>query len=280
MKQENIQNENAKPNPISLLEKINPLILLNHIFPYFNKENKFILPLLLSYSNPNFITKLKDKASEIIADTTTPPEKKISIQDLITIYNFLMNCKSLYKEKFLSKELEQNVVDDPISDLFETAEKQTEKINDSSINFKKIFYNFLLTTPVISLSPCSSLMNSIYWNEYYKPKDNFKKQKVKNVILNLKESAAEFKINDIFKEIIFGQHNYSIKNKAIYFDGKLFMNVINNIYKLFNNPEKIIVNGGDKNIKHNFNNKTEFIMESILFKLNFKSNSLLIIYRV
>ena len=58
------------------------------------------------------------------------------------------------------------------------------------------------------------------------------------------------------------------------------MKTINNIYKLFNEPKRIIVNGGDKKLKHNFKNKNEYIIDNILFKLLFKSDVILIIYRV
>ena len=58
------------------------------------------------------------------------------------------------------------------------------------------------------------------------------------------------------------------------------MNTINKIYKFFNGPKRIIVNGGDKKLNHNFKNKKEYIMDDILFKLILKSDSILIIYRV
>ena len=51
------------------------------------------------------------------------------------------------------------------------------------------------------------------------------------------------------------------------------MNTISNIYRVFDQPLRIIADGGDKNITQNFK-KIEYIMENILYKLAFKSNSL------
>ena len=123
-------------------------------------------------------------------------------------------------------------------------------------------------------------MNIIYFNEYYKKIKDNKKQKIVNLILCLNDEVAKSKINDLFGDIVLKPNDYVIKNKSINFNGENFIKVISKLYKLFNEPLKIVLNADNKNIKHNFKNKDTFIVDNILFKLLFKSNSLLIIYRV
>ena len=102
--------------------------------------------------------------------------------------------------------------------MFNKVEKETDNINDYSLNHKKYFYNFLLNAPFINISPCCSLMNIIYFNEYYRNvKKNNKKPKIRNVILLIKDELAKCRINDLFGEIIFNQNNFIIKNKSIYY---------------------------------------------------------------
>ena len=121
-------------------------------------------------------------------------------------------------------------------------------------------------------------MNVIYFNEYYKNIN--KKPKIVNLILYLNDDVAKSRINDFFGGIILKPNDYNIKFKNINFNAETFMKIISDLYKLFDEPLKIIVNGDNKNIKHNFGNKTTFIFDQILFKLIFKSNSLFIIQRV
>ena len=123
-------------------------------------------------------------------------------------------------------------------------------------------------------------MNIIYFNEYYKKIKDNKKQKIINLILCLNDEVAKSKINDLFGDIVLKPNDYVIKNKSINFNGENFIKIISKLYKLFNEPLKIVLNADNKNIKHNFKNKDTFIVDNILFKLLFKSNSLLIIYRV
>lgn len=264
---------------ISLLEKISPNIIITNIFQLFNNENKFVLPFLLSEINPEFLLKIEDSYKNSLINSNN--NIKTSINILMVLRNFFSNCKKIYIEQHNNKNVDNINLEDPILDMFNKAEKETNDIKYSGLNYKKYFYNFLLNLPFINISPCGSIMNIIYWNEYFKLNNNQKinKQKIINVILFLQEEIAKCRINDLFGEIIFNQNNYYIKKNKIFFDCNLFMNVISNVYRFFNHPIKIIVNGGDKIIKHNFK-KNEFIIDSILFKLVFKTNSLLIIYRV
>ena len=276
------ENDLKNKNEISLIEKINPIIIFKNLFQFFNKENEIILPLLLSEISPQYKLKFEQSTEKILNDDHEENINiKIEVNKLIKLFNFFLNCKNIYKELYFENNLDITTINDPIMDMYNKVEKITKNINEVGINYKKLFYNYLSNVPFINISPCCSIMNIIYWNEYYKKKDdkNNNKQKIINVILYLNEEIAKYRINDIFGEIIFNQNNYYIKKNKIYFDVKIFMNVIKNIYNFFKEPRKIIVNGGDKIIKHNFKNN-EFFIDSILFKLNFKSNSLLIIHRV
>ena len=263
---EETNSKNA--NESSLLQKINSNVIIKNIFPFFDKEKKYILPPLLSYSNSfNFLSIDKEKILE---------SEKNDANILLILIQFFINCKLAYKEQYL-KNNDIIKINDSILDMFNKAESETKGIVDSRFKYKKYFYNYLLTMPFINISPCCSLMNVIYFNEYYKKINN--KQKILNLIIYLEEDIAFSRINDLFGEMIFTPKNFAIKGNKITFNGDLFLNAISNIYGVFNQPRAIIVNGGNKNFKHNFK-KNEYIKDSILFKLNFKSNSLLIIHRV
>lgn len=259
----------------SLLEKI-PLNVLFSYFPlFFNKNDKFILPFLLSYLNNEYHSKIINYYQQNLNDENI----KESSKNLMNLYKFFLKCKSNYKLQFNNEQIYKGEMYDPIIDMYNKIEKETSNIN-TSINLKKYFYFYLSNSPLINISPCSSLMNIIYIKEYYNNEIVKKRQNILNVILYLKEDVAKFRINDLFGTIIFNQNNFKIKNKQIIFDHQLFMKTINNIYKLFNEPKRIIVNGGDKKLKNNFKNKNEYIIDNILFKLLFKSDVILIIYRV
>ena len=88
------------------------------------------------------------------------------------------------------------------------------------------------------------------------------------------------RINDIIGEMILKPNDYIIKKKNINFNGDTFLKILNDLYKIYDEPIKIILIGDNKKIKRNFKNKENFIIDSILFKLTFKSDSLLIIHRV
>ena len=260
---------------ISLLEQI-PLNVTFNYFPLlFNKNNKFILPFLLSYLNNSYHTKIVNYYQQILIDKRI----KESSENFFNLYLFFLKCKSNYKLLFNNEKINIGEIYDPIIEMYNKIEEDASNIN-SSINFKKCLYFYLSNSPFINISPCCSLMNIIYLKEYYNNEIVKKKQNILNVILYLKEDVAKCRINDLFGKIIFNNNNFKIKNKQIFFDYQLFMKIINDIYNLFNGPKRIIVNGGDKKLKHNFKNKNEYIIDNILFKLIFKSDALLVIYRV
>lgn len=270
--------KNALKNKIPLIEKISSEIILKNIFPFLNNDNKYIFPFLLSNTNPLFFSSIQNTAENILKNKDNKRETKNTINCVLASVKFFENCIKLYKEHLKNSDITK--INDPIADIFNQAEKETDNINDYRLNHKKYYYNFLLNVPFINISPCCSLMNVIYFNEYYRNiKENNKKPKIRNVILLINDEIAKCRINDLFGEIIFNQKNFIIKNKNISFNCELFMNMISNIYRVFDQPLRIIVNGGDKSIKQNFK-KNEYIMENILYKLTFKSNSLLIIHRV
>jgi hypothetical protein len=269
-------NNNIKK--ISLIERISPKIIFNSIFPFFNKEKKYILPLLLTDVDQVFIQNLKNDANKMLNEKEDKSKNKIiMINDLIILYDFFSNCKLAYKEQIINFNKNISQIIDPIEDILIKAEKETNNLINSGLNYKKYFYFYLMSLPYIIISPCTSIMNIIYLKEYYKSN---KKQKIKYVILYLNEEVAKCRINDLFEEILFNQYNLVIKNKTINFDFKAFTYVISHIYKLYDINTKIIINCGDKTIKHNFKNKNEFIIDSVLFKIKYISNSLLIIFRV
>ena len=260
---------------ISLLEKIPLNVLFNYLSLFFNKNNKFILPFLLSCLNKEYHSKIINYYHQTLIDKNI----KESYENLMNLYLFFLNCKSNYKLQFNNEKIYKGEMYDPIIEMYNKIEKEASNIN-ISINFKKCFYFYLSNSPFINISPCSSLMNIIYIKEYYNNEIIKKKQNILNVILYLKEDVAKFRINDLFGKFIFNNNNFKIKNNQIIFNHQLFMNTINKIYKFFNGPKRIIVNGGDKKLNHNFKNKKEYIMDDILFKLILKSDSILIIYRV
>ena len=266
-------------NTILILQKINPLIFFNYIYSYLDKENKYKLPLVILNLDNEYQSNLNTEIENILKNKNTNPLIKHNIRQSYTLYKFFKNLKKIYIEKFFHEYSDITQFIDPINEMLTRAENESYNIKEYVSNYKKYFYYFLLNLPYINISLCTSLTNCIYWKDYYE-KNNAKKQKVINVILYLKEELSKMRINDFFQEIIFDQKNYIVKNKKIIFNSELFMNVINNIYQIFNEPRRIIVYSEDKDIKHNFKNKTEFIINSILFKLLFKSEFLLIIHRV
>ena len=273
------KNLNTK-NEVSLIEKITPNVILNNLLQFFNNDNKYILSILFSDINAQFFEVIQNSAEEILKSKNIQKKTRAEINNLIILYNFCSNFKKAYKAQYYSKNFDITKINDPIMEMLNTIEKETKDINESGLNYKKYFYNYLLNVPYINISPCCSLMNIIYFNEYYrKSNGKNKKPKILNLILFVEEEISKCRINDLFGEIIFNQKNFVIKNNKIIFNYDLFINVISNIYREFYQPLRIIVNGGNKVIKHNFK-KNEFIKDSILFKLTFKSDSLLIIHRV
>ena len=259
----------------SLLEKIPINVLFNYLSLFFNKNNELILPFLLSYLDNEFYSKILNYYNQTLIDEKI----KESSENLINLNNFFLNCKSNYKFLYNNEKVIKGEIYDPIIEMYNKIEEKISNIN-ACINLKKSFYFYLSNSPFINISPCCSLMNVIYIKEYYNNEIIKKKQNILNVILYLKEDVAKFRINDLFGKIIFNKNNFKTKNNQIFFDYKLFMKTINDIYKFFNEPKRIIVNGGDKKLKHNFKNKNEYIIDNILFKIVFKSDIILIIYRV
>ena len=276
-----MEEKNEKTtNEVSLIAKIAPDIILNNLIQFFNNDNKYIFPILLSKINPQCFEIIKNSAEKLLKSQNIPKKTRTEINNLIILYNFFSNCNKTYKEQYYNKNFDITKINDPIIDMFNKIKKDTKDINESGLNYKKYYYNYLLNVPYINISPCCSLMNIIYFNEYYRQlNDKNKKPKILNLILFIEEEISKCRINDLFGEIIFNQKNFVIKNNKIIFNYDLFINVISNIYREFYQPLRIIVNGGNKVIKHNFK-KNEFIKDSILFKLTFKSDSLLIIHRV
>ena len=203
--EEKIDLKNKKE--ISLLEKIDSTIIVKHLFHFFNKENEIILPLLLSEVNPQLKIKI-EKNGEQILNNDNLENIKTHTNKLIKLYIFFLNCKHIYKEQYFTNNMDITKISDPIMDMYDRVEKETKNINEGEINYKKCFYKFLLNINFINISPCGSIMNIIYWNEYYKKKDN-NKQKIKNVILYLNDEIAKFRINDLFGELIFNHNNYT-----------------------------------------------------------------------
>ena len=264
-----LNNENKK----SLLEKISSIKIFNIISNFLNNKRKYIIPLFLSNLNSQFQTKIETESHLLLYSDDTEKNEKTEIKRLITLNKFYINCKKEYKE-YLKK---KNAINDPITEIFNKIDKPD---NSSVLNYNKYFYYFLINVSHINLSPFCSLMNTIYFNEYYKKIEDNKKPKIVNLILYLNDEVVKSKINDLFGNIVLKPNDYIIKNKSINFKGENFIKIISKLYKLFNEPFKIILNADNKNIKHNFQNKDAFVIDNILFKLVFKSNSLLIIYRV
>ena len=256
---------------ISYLEKISSLKIFCTISNFLNKKKSYIIPLFLSDLNSQYQSKIEKESNIIINSDDIRENQKKEIKILIAVYKFYKSCKKIYKEYISNKE----TFNDPIIEIYNKIEKYESSL---ILNYNKYYYYFLLNIPCINLSPFCSLMNIIFFNEYYKKTK--KKPKIINLILYLDEEVAKSRINDLFGEIILKPNDYIIKNKNINFNDETFFKIISELYKLFNEPKKIIVIGEKKNIKHNFKKKEKFIIDGILFKLKFKSNSLLIIYRV
>ena len=263
-----INNENKN----SILEKISSIKIINIISNFINNKKRYIIPLFLSNLNPQFYTKIETESNLLLNSHDTEKNEKTEIKRLIILTKFYKNCCKEYKEYIKNK----NAINDPIIEIY----NKIDKSDSSILNYNKYFYNFLINVSHINLSPFCSLMNIIYFNEYYKKIKDNKKQKIVNLILCLNDEVAKSKINDLFGDIVLKPNDYVIKNKSINFNGENFIKIISKLYKLFNEPLKIVLNADNKNIKHNFKNKDTFIVDNILFKLLFKSNSLLIIYRV
>ena len=263
-----INNENKN----SILEKICSIKIINIISNFINNKKRYIIPLFLSNLNPQFRTKIETESNLLLNSNVIEKNEKTEIKRLITLTKFYKNCIKEYKEYIKNK----NAINDPIIEIY----NKIDKSDSSILNYNKYFYNFLINVSHINLSPFCSLMNIIYFNEYYKKIKDNKKQKIVNLILCLNDEVAKSKINDLFGDIVLKPNDYVIKNKSINFNGENFIKIISKLYKLFNEPLKIVLNADNKNIKHNFKNKDTFIVDNILFKLLFKSNSLLIIYRV
>ena len=256
-----------------LLEKISSIKIFNSISNYLNDKKRYIISLFLSDLNFQFQEKLEKESNILINSDKIDDNYKKEIKTIIELNNFYKSCRKEYKEYIKKKEQ----YDDPLIEIY-------NKINKSGyslvLNFNKYFYYFLSNVSHINLSPFCSLMNIIYYNEYYKKNKKNKKPKIVNLILYLNDDVVKSRINDLFGEVILKQNDYVIKNKSIIFNGEKFIKIISDLYKLFDEPLKIILNGNNKNIKQNFQKKEKFIVEGILFKLIFKSNSLLIIYRI
>jgi hypothetical protein len=261
----NLNNKNC------LIEKISSIKIFNLISCFLNNKKSYIIPLFLSNLNPQFHKRLEIELDTIINKKSIEENSKIELKRIIALNKFFLNCRKIYKEYAKSKE----TYNDPIIELYNKIDKSE---NNLILNYTKYFYYFLLDVPYINLAPFCSLMNVIYFNEYYKNIN--KKPKIVNLILYLNDDVAKSRINDFFGGIILKPNDYNIKFKNINFNAETFMKIISDLYKLFDEPLKIIVNGDNKNIKHNFGNKTTFIFDQILFKLIFKSNSLFIIQRV
>ena len=261
----NLNNKNC------LIEKISSIKIFNLISCFLNNKKSYIIPLFLSNLNPQFHKRLEIELDTIINKKSIEENSKIELKRIIALNKFFLNCRKIYKEYAKSKE----TYNDPIIELYNKIDKSE---NNLILNYTKYFYYFLLDVPYINLSPFCSLMNVIYFDEYYKNIN--KKPKIVNLILYLNDDVAKSRINDFFGGIILKPNDYNIKFKNINFNAETFMKIISDLYKLFDEPLKIIVNGDNKNIKHNFGNKTTFIFDQILFKLIFKSNSLFIIQRV
>ena len=252
----------------SLLEKITSIKILNTISNFLNNQKKYIIPYFLSNSNNNrFNNKIETKSNLYIEEN-----EKTEIKKLIGLINFYKSCRQKYKEYAKNKE----AMNDPIGEIYNKIEKSD---NNIILNYNKYYYYFLMNVPYINISPFCSLMNIIYFNEYYN-KIKHKKQKIVNLILYLNDEIVKSRINDIIGEMILKPNDYIIKKKNINFNGDTFLKILNDLYKIYDEPIKIILIGDNKNIKNNFKNKENFIIDSILFKLTFKSDSLLIIHRV
>ena len=265
---------NLNKKNTTLLEKISSIKIFNSISNYLNDKKKYIISLFLSDLNFQFQEKLEKESNILINSDKIDDNYKKEIKTIIELNNFYKSCKKVYKEYIKNKAQ----FADPLIEIYNNINKSGYSL---ILNFNKYFYHFLSNvSPYINLSPFCSLMNIIYYNEYYKKIKKEIRPKIVNLILYLDDEIVISRINDLFGELILKPNDYVIKNKSIIFNGETFIKIISDLYKLFDEPLKIILNGNNKNIKQNFVKKDIFIVEGILFKLKFKSNSLLIIYRV
>ena len=258
-------------NNNSLIRKISSIKIFNSIWNFLHEKKKYLIPFFISNLKSQFISKIEFESNILINSEFTEEKEKTELKKLIVLNNFYINCNKIYKEYKTSKE----TYNDPLSEIYNKISKPE---NSLLLNYNKYFNYFLMNVPYINLSPFCSMMNIIYFNEYYKKIK--KKPKVVNLILYFNDDIVRSRINDTFGEIIIKPNEYIIKNKSINFNCDTLMKIIYKFYLLYNEPIKIIVIGDNKNIKHNFKNKLHFNFEGILFKLEFKSNSLLIIRRV
>ena len=258
-------------NNNSLLGKISSIKIINLISIFLHNKKKYIIPYFISNLNFQFHTKIESESNKLINSESIEEKEKTEIKKLIELNKFYINCHKIYKEYKKTKE----TYIDPLSEIYDKIEKPE---NPLILNYHKYFYYFLVNVPYINLSPFCSMMNIIYFNEYYQKVK--KRPKIVNLILYFNDDIVKSRINDTFGEIIIKSNEYIIKNKSINFNCDILMKIISKFYKLYNEPLKIVVIGDNKNIKHNFKNKEHFIIEAILFRLKFKSNSLLIIQRV
>ena len=259
-------------NNNSLLEKISSIKIFNSISKYLHDKKKYLIPYFLSKLNPQFLTKLQSETNKLINTKFLLEEKeKTEINKILILNQFYLGCNKIYNEYKTSKE----TYTDPILEIYNKIPKPE---NPFLLNYNKYFYYFLMNVPCLNISPFCSLMNIIFFNEYYQKKKN--KPKIANLILHFNDEIVKSRINDTFGEIIIKSNDYIIKNKSINFNCDTLMKIISEFYKKYNEPMKIVIICDNKNIKHNFKNKLHFVFDEILFKLFFKSNSLLIIQRV
>ena len=174
-----INNENKN----SILEKISSIKIINIISNFINNKKRYILPLFLSNLNPQFHTKIETESNLLLNSNVIEKNEKTEIKRLIILTKFYKNCCKEYKEYIKNK----NSINDPIIEIY----NKIDKSDSSILNYNKYFYNFLINISHINLSPFCSLMNIIYFNEYYKKIKDNKKQKIVNLILCLNDEVAK-----------------------------------------------------------------------------------------
>ena len=258
-------------NNDSLLGKISSIKIFNSIYNFLHEKKKYIIPFFISNLNSQFNKKIEFESNILINSESIEEKEKIQLKKLITLNKFYIKCNKIYKEYKTTKE----TYNDPLSEIYNKIEKPD---NSLLLNYQKYFNYFLMNVPYINLSPFCSMMNILYFNEYYQKLKT--KPKIVNLILYFNDDIVKSRINDTFGEIIIKPNEFIIKNKSINFNCDTLMKIIYKFYLLYNEPVKIIVIGDNKNIEHNFKNKLLFSFEGILFKLFFKTNSLLIIRRI
>ena len=258
-------------NTNSLLGKISSIKIFNSIFNFLHEKKKYLIPFFISKLNSEFNTKIDKESNELINSELIKEKEKNELKKIISLNKFYINCNKTYNEYKTTKETYK----DPLSEIYNKISKPDDAL---LLNYHKYFYYFLMNVPYINLSPFCSMINIIYFNEYYSKVKS--RPKIANLILYLNDDIVKSRINDTFGEIVIKSNEYVIKNKKINFNCDNLMKIIYKFYLLYNEPMKIIVIGDNKNIEHNFKNKSLFNFDGILFKLFFKTNSLLIIRRV